>query len=98
MIIVTGHLTVKPGQRQRHLELSAEAVQRARESAQCLDYSVSPDPQNPARVNISERWTDRGSLDAFRGAGPNSELANLIADYAVDEYDVPEPHFPESDE
>lgn len=33
MIIVTGHLTVKPGQRERHLELSAEAVQRARESA-----------------------------------------------------------------
>lgn len=29
--------------------------------------AVSADPVAPARVNISDRWTDRASLERFRG-------------------------------
>ena len=91
MILVTGHLSVTPEERDRAVELSREAVIAARATAGCLDFAVSADSVAPDRVNISERWVDRETLEHFRGTGPAGEVGDLIREIEVDEYEV-EPH------
>lgn len=88
MIIVTGHLVVHPEQRDRFVELSADAVRQARATSGCIDFAVSADTVEPERVNISERWSDRAALEAFRGSGPAGEAGAMIRDFAVAEYEV----------
>lgn len=94
MIIVTGHLTVEAARRDDFVTASAAAVRQARETEGCLDFSVSADPVEPTRVNVSERWTDRASLEAFRGDGPPDDLNELIIDAAVAEFTVDPPLAP----
>lgn len=88
MIVVTGHLVVDPAERDRVLALSLSSVQEARRNPACLDFAVSPDPVDPERVNVAERWESRAALQAFRGAGPAGELASLIRDARVEEHEV----------
>ncbi len=88
MIIVTGSLTVAPGRRDRFLEISLPSVHQARETPGCLDFAVSPDPVDPTRVNIAERWADRSALDEFRGAGADDEMGELILSIDVSEFEV----------
>lgn len=88
MIIVTGYLLVDPRHRYRALESSLPAVLAARATPGCIDFAVSPDPLNPGRINISERWVDRATLQRFRGDGPSEEVAELIQEAAVEEYNI----------
>lgn len=89
MIIVIGHLTLDPADRDRHLELSSAAVELARSTPGCLDFSVGADSLDPSRVNVSERWTDRESLDEFRGSGPDTDDgAPAILAFHVNEYEI----------
>ena len=88
MIIVTGSLRVEPARRDRFLELSMPSVLQARETDGCLDFSVSPDPADPSRVNIIERWDDAAALERFRGTGADDEMAELITAIDVTEFEV----------
>jgi quinol monooxygenase YgiN len=88
MIIVAGHLRVAAADREAYLATSAEAVRLAREAPGCLDFVVAADLLDPERVNVSERWTDRASLAAFRGAGPGGELGAMIVAADVREYEA----------
>jgi quinol monooxygenase YgiN len=88
MVIVTGHLLVDPARRDALLEESRSSVEEARVADGCVDFAVSPDLVEPDRVNVSERWRDRASLDAFRGQGPGGEMGDMIRSYHVAEYDV----------
>ena len=88
MIIVTGHLVVDPADRDSFLADCLEVVRRGRAAEGCLDFSLSSDPIDPARINVLERWQTRAHLDAFRGQGPAGEhLARIrsatVADYPV---------------
>ena len=38
----------------------------ARTTAGCLDFAQSPDPLDPGRINIFERWESAADLQAFR--------------------------------
>ncbi len=90
MIIVIGHLEVRPADRDRVVRLSADAVRQARDTAGCIDFAVSADPVDPGRVNVAERWRTRTDLARFRGAGPDDGLGELIRGYAIDEYELQE--------
>ncbi|MGH7418441.1 MAG: putative quinol monooxygenase, partial [Candidatus Rokuibacteriota bacterium] len=56
MIIVSGRIYVRPGQRDAFLAASMEAVAAARRSPGCLDFVVAADPIEPDRVNVYEQW------------------------------------------
>lgn len=88
MIVVVGYLEVAPADRDHAIALSLDAVRQARTTDGCLDFSVSPDPIDPGRVNVSERWRDRDALEAFRGEGTEGELDSLIRGAAVEEFVV----------
>lgn len=86
MIIVLGHLDTRPEDRDRLVELSAEAVRLARRAPGCLDFAVSADSVDPARVNVAERWASAEELGAFRGSGPQDDAGALIRDFHIGEY------------
>ena len=87
-IIVAGKLTVRSGSRDEFVEKSRNAVLLARKNEDCEDFSVSPDQIDPNRVNIFEKWKSRSALDAFRHAGPESDIFSLVESFDVNEYEV----------
>ncbi len=88
MIIVCGNLRLVPGQRDTFIARSLPAIRAAREAAGCIDFSVSPDPLDPDRANVLERWESHAALQAFRGGGPDDDLSVLIKGYDMAEYNV----------
>ena len=88
MLIVAGHLIVDPDGRQAYLAGCLPLVEQARRTQACLDFSLSADLIDPARINILERWESRPALDAFRGDGPSSDQQSAIRVADVAEYEV----------
>jgi quinol monooxygenase YgiN len=88
MVIVAGHLVVDPGARERYLAGCVEVVELARRTPGCLDFALTADLVDPARVNIFERWESQAAVDAFRGSGPGDQQSATIHSVAVSEYDV----------
>jgi quinol monooxygenase YgiN len=87
MLIVAGHLIVDASNRDSYVADCAAAVAAARTAAGCLDFAVSADSVDPRRVNVFERWRTRESLDAFRGDGPDDDIASRILDVNVADYE-----------
>ena len=88
MIIVAGRLRVATGDRDAVLARSRTSIELARSASGNHDFVVAADPLDPTRVNLYERWTDRASLAAFRGDGPDDELQGLTISADVGEFDV----------
>ncbi|MEU1524113.1 putative quinol monooxygenase [Nocardia rhamnosiphila] len=90
MLIVAGHLVVDPPARAAYLDGCIGVVEQARSAPGCLDFALSPDLTDSARINIFERWVDRESVEAFRGSGTGDEQAAAIRDASVAEYEIAE--------
>ncbi|MEU4432386.1 antibiotic biosynthesis monooxygenase family protein [Nocardia rhamnosiphila] len=90
MLIVAGHLVVDPPARAAYLDGCIGVIEQARSAPGCLDFALSPDLTDPARINIFERWVDRESVEAFRGSGTGDEQAASIRDASVAEYEIAE--------
>ena len=86
-IIVAGHLRVAAADRVAFL-VRSRAAELARRASGCLDFVVAADPLDASLVCVYERWTDRETLLAFRGDGPDDGLQEMILDADVAEYDV----------
>ncbi|CAM3241120.1 putative quinol monooxygenase [Prescottella defluvii] len=87
MIIVAGHLRVRPGDRESYLGACRQVVADARAADGCLDFALGPDLLEPDRINILERWRDRDALEAFRGDGSGEDLGARIVEAQVGEFD-----------
>ena len=88
IVIVAGHVTVEPQQRESYLASCVIIVEQAREAAGCLDVAITADLVDPGRVNIVERWESQAALDAFRRNGPAFEHGTAMLSVSVAEYDV----------
>ena len=88
MVIVAGHITVEPQQREAYLAGCVRVVEQAREAAGCLDFAIAADLIDPGRINIFERWASQAAVDAFRGSGPSDEQGAAMRSASVAEYDV----------
>ena len=75
MIIVSGRIFVPPERRQSFLAAAREAMVQARRTKGCRDFVVAADPLEPGRVNVHEEWESEAELEAFRGNGPEPDLA-----------------------
>ena len=64
MLIVAGHFDIDPADRDAFLEARSPAMEATRNEGGYLEYVMSADPINPARVVLFERWDDQASLDA----------------------------------
>jgi quinol monooxygenase YgiN len=88
MVIVAGHITVEPQQREAYLAGCVSVVEQARGTAGCLDFAITADLIDPGRVNIFERWASQAAVDAFRGSGPSDEQGAAMRSASVAEYDI----------
>jgi quinol monooxygenase YgiN len=87
MVIVAGHITVEPQQRESYLAGCVSVVEQARGTAGCLDFAITADLIDPGRVNIFERWEsqaalERNSQDLWIGACHALLSARRVADHA----------------
>ena len=88
MVIVAGHITVEPSERDAYVAGCVDVVRQARAAPGCLDFSIAGDPVDPGRVNVYERWESQAAVEAFRGSGPSDDQSATIISGAVAEYDV----------
>lgn len=88
MVIVAGHLTVEPAQRDAYVTGCVDVVRQARRAPGCLDFVISADLVDPGRINVYERWESQGAVEAFRGSGPSDEQGAAMLSASVAEYDV----------
>jgi quinol monooxygenase YgiN len=88
MVIVAGHVTVEPQQRESYLAGCVGVVEQARGTAGCLDFAITADLIDPGRVNIFERWESQAAVEAFRGGDPSDEQGAAMLSASVGEYDI----------
>ena len=88
MVIVAGHITVDPEQRESYLAGSMSVVEEARPADGCLDFVITADLLDPGRVNVFERWESQEALETFRGSGPGNEQGAAMLSVSVAEYDI----------
>ena len=88
MVIVAGHITVEPQERESYVTGCVSVVEQARGAAGCLDFAITADLVDPGRVNIFERWESQAAVSAFRGSGPSDEQGAVMLSASVAEYDV----------
>ena len=88
MVIVAGHITVEPQQRESYLAGCVSVVERACRAAGCLDFTITADLVDPGRIDVFERWESREAVEAFRGGGPSEEQSAAMLSASVAEYDV----------
>lgn len=78
MLIIAGTLYVDAADRADYLELATRATALARVAPGCLDFAQSPDPLDPARINIFERWESATDLQAFRDLPADDDPARPL--------------------
>jgi quinol monooxygenase YgiN len=88
MVIVAGHITVEPQQRESYLAECVRIVEQARRAVGCLDVAICADLVDPGRVNIFERWESQAALETFRSSGPDTEQRRAMLTVSVQEYDI----------
>ncbi len=88
MIIVAGHLLVRPEDRERYLLGCVSVVEQARSSPGCLDFALTADLVDSGRIDIFERWETQADVETFRCSGPSDEQGAAVLAASVAEYDV----------
>ena len=68
MIVVGGTFEVEPGRREAFLASRLDTMVRSRAEPGCLEYTFAPDPLEPGRVILFERWESQEHLDAHLAA------------------------------
>jgi quinol monooxygenase YgiN len=86
MVIVAGHITVEPQQRESYLTGWVSIAERARRAAGCLDFAISADLRTRGRINIFERWESQAARESFRSNGSDKEQRAAMLTVAVQEY------------
>ena len=88
MVIVAGHITVDPEQRESHLADSMRIIEKARQAEGCLDFAMTADLLDPGRLNLFERWESQEALKAFRRRAPRRRQRAAMLSVSVAEYDI----------
>jgi quinol monooxygenase YgiN len=88
MLIVAGHLIVDPAERDAYVADCRAVVEAARAAEGCLDFAITADLVDPARVVVYERWAAEETLLAFRGSGPSGAQQERIKDAVIARYEI----------
>jgi heme-degrading monooxygenase HmoA len=88
MVIVAGHITVEPQQRESYLAGCVSVVEQARGTAGCLGFAITADLIDPGRVNLFERWESQAAVETFRRGGPSNVQGAAMLSASVAGYDI----------
>ena len=68
MIIVAGHLSIDPAQRETAVDAIATCVAATRDEPGNLDYRYSADLADENRFNVVERWENDDAMNTHMAA------------------------------
>ncbi len=91
MIIVAGYFIVDPDQREEFLRSRADLMRASRSEAGCITYAFSPDPLDPGRVLLFERWETKAALAVHLAAlrrEPGLEDGVEVREAEVQQYEI----------
>jgi quinol monooxygenase YgiN len=88
MLIIAGHVTVDPADRDAFITAHQDLLRRARQAPGCLDAAITADPIEPARIYNYERWESREDLDRWRAVANAPDTDITMRDVAVFLYTV----------
>ena len=92
MVIVAGWFEVDPGERDAFVAGRVDGMRRSRAEQGCIEYVLAPDPVDPGRVVLFERWASQADLDAHLGAArqrPPAEGPSVTpTSFSISVYDV----------
>ena len=92
MLIVAGYMDVEPAAREDFLAGMVAGMTSSRAEPGCLDYVLSPDPIDPGRVRLFERWESKEALGAHlanmagrqsQSSGPSPVKAVELLQYEI---------------
>ena len=64
MVIVGGWFEVDPSERDAFIAQRIEGMRTSRAEHGCIEYVIAPDPVEPGRAVLFERWETQADLDA----------------------------------
>jgi quinol monooxygenase YgiN len=92
MVIVTGTIDVAPERREAFINDQLNRIRETRAAKGCLTCAYSPDPLDPGRVLLLERWASQEDFDAHVASArscplgiPSEVMTNVVS---VSVYDV----------
>jgi quinol monooxygenase YgiN len=88
MVIVAGHITVDPEQRESYLAGCMSVVENARRADGCLDFAITANLLDPGRVNLFERCETQATVETFRRSAPRNRQGAATRSVSVGEYDI----------
>ena len=88
MVIVGGEFQVDPARRDEFIAERIESMRRSRAEGGCIEYVMAPDPVEPGRVVLYERWASQEALDAHLAALPQTPSAVAPAAVSIVVYTV----------
>ena len=89
MVIIAGHVTVDPEQRESHLEDIMRVVEKARGANGCLDFAIDGRPARSRAAFTSSSAGSPGPLSwPSASEPPASEQGAALLSGSVAEYDV----------
>jgi len=68
MVILQGEFRVDPAERDAYLAQGVETIRISRGEKGNLEYVTAPDPLEPDRIVLSERWESMDDLNAHIAA------------------------------
>jgi quinol monooxygenase YgiN len=78
MLIVSGTLSVEPERRDEYLDQMMPITVAGRSEPGCLDHLMSPDPSEPGRILIYERWATAEDLERHLSAHRPAVRADAV--------------------
>ncbi len=80
MIELTGYIDVPATRREAVTGALPRHIALTRAEPGCLSFAVTPDPTQPGRFIVAERFTDRAAFDAHQARTRDSDWAKVTQD------------------
>ena len=78
-IFLTGHMDVPPERLAAVMRALPEHIALTRAEPGCLAFEVTPSPDSPGRLLVSEIFADQAAFDAHQARGKASAWAEVTA-------------------
>lgn len=88
MIIISGTIDIDPARVEEAIVSSKSLIEGALAEDGCLDYDWCPNPLEPGRIRVFERWRDEASLNAHFASRYYKEMAAALQTFGLKGADV----------
>lgn len=82
-IIISGTIDIDSAQMAAAMEAGRPLIEGALTESGCLDYDWCPDPLNPGRIRVFERWVDEASLAGHFESHWYLEMRDTIGSFGL---------------